>query len=802
VKIAYSWLREYVRTTTDPDLLGEKFQMTSSALEEVEHHAERFASLTVGRVESVRQHPNADRLRIAEVSLGKETRQIVCGAPNLANGQLVVVALPGTLIHPLKGEPVTIQESVIRGEASQGMLCSAQEIGLDLQTPDGILVLPEDSKPGSPLSGILEIGDSVLDLELTSNRPDLYSYIGLAREVAAFEKHSLVEPPIAAIEESASQSDFPVDVRVENSHSCTRYSALCMDGISVGPSPLWMQVRLLHSGIRPINNVVDVGNYVMLEFGQPLHTFDLDRLVSKGQGKPKLDIRMAKPGESLELLNGKTIALNETDLVIAADGEVTNLAGIMGGESTGIQPETVRVLIESAHFHAATIRRSGRAHGLRSDASARFEKGLDPEMTVAALKRAAYLLQKVAGGRVSSPLHDSYPARIRAERPRIHVSFARVQQLLGINVSAAETKSILQKLGFQLPLLTKSSFEAVPPSWRRDVTLPEDIVEELIRLWGFDRLPSTLPTGAVKAPFPNSAFEAKSALRHGLAALGMYETCHQPFAPARSFEQLGIPLESVIRLPEPLSRENEYLITTLAVPLLQNIALTNVQETELGLFEIGHVFLPPRQEREQLVLLWRSEGSMENLYRAAKTALQQVIRAVGQDAGSLAFLPSEQSLPTYMARQDALELHCAKKSLGVLGQVNELTLRQLKIRSGRNVLMAVIDLELLLALPPHRHLFAPVSAYPGISRDLTLVLEESLPVERIGSLIAKHAQPLLRAHEITRIYRGKSLGESLKSVTVHLEYGSPERTLTDGEVAEDQERLKTLLATELPARLT
>lgn len=795
MKIAYAWLTEYVNTTTPPLELGERLQMTSSALEEVIDWGAPLKGLVTGIVKNVIQHPNADRLRIATVEVGDTLREIVCGAPNLAEGQHVVVALPGTVITPSKGQPITIQESTIRGHLSQGMLCAADEFGVELAGETGILVLPSSVGSGIPLTQFFEFADSSLDLEITANRPDLYSYIGLAREIAAFEKRSLLEPAIATLEVDSSHLAFPLTIEVSNSQLCQRYSALCLDGITVGPSPLWLQLRLLHSGIRPINTVVDIGNYVMLEFGQPLHTFDLDRLLGISSS---LEVRSAQPNESLELLDGRTLALREQDIVIVAGSTPVALAGIMGGESTSITPTTTRVLLESATFHAASIRRTGRAHGLRTDASARFEKGLDPEITVAALKRAAYLLQQVAGGHICSTLHDSYPQRSRTERPRIHLSFARIQQVLGVHISAAETKSILHKLGFQLPMLTKSSFEAVPPSWRRDITLPEDIIEELVRLWGFERLPDSLPSGTITPPFPNTDYEISMQLRHRLAALGMWETRHQPFASLRMLEQLSIPLENAIKLPEPLSKENEYLIPSLAVPLLHNLAGINSRYTQLALFEIGNIFSPPRTEKTQLAMVWRSTANTETVYRQAKMVLGEIARLLA--IAPIEFSPSNDTENT-LSSTGVLQLQSGGVSIGKLGQVSLQTIQALKIRAGKSIVIAFIDFNTLLHLPQHNPVFSIPSSFPTIERDVTIVVAADMHMQEVTGVLLAHVQPLLISRDIKEIYRGIPLANEVKSVTLHLIYSSLERTLTDTEISSDLQRLTEALQTKLPAQI-
>jgi phenylalanyl-tRNA synthetase beta chain len=417
MKIAYKVLQEFVKTSLSPADLGEKFLMTSSELESLTDWGKLLEGLVVGKVEEVRPHPNADRLRLATLNIGKQKIHVVCGAPNLAVGQTVVVALPGTQLTPLKGEPVLIDKTTVRGEPSMGMICTPDEIGIPFQS-EGIILLSDSCAPGSSAAAAMHLEDVVLDLEVTPNRPDLLSYRGLAREVATFEKRPLKEQPIAALNELDTKESSPVKVSIEDSKLCQRYSGVCLENITIAPSPQWLAARLTLSGIRPVNNVVDVVNYVMLELGQPMHAFDLDSL-------PSMEIiaGTVQSKTTLQLLDGTEREVLPSDITIRSGNKVIGLAGVMGGSETEVSPETTRILLESATFYGPQIRRTSRRLGLRSEASSRFEKGLDPEITITALKRAVYLLTQLAGAQVKGSVIDVYP-KSRGERPRIHLTFA------------------------------------------------------------------------------------------------------------------------------------------------------------------------------------------------------------------------------------------------------------------------------------------------------------------------------------------------------------------------------------------
>jgi phenylalanyl-tRNA synthetase beta chain len=790
MNLAYTWLQDYVKTNLSPAELGERFLLTSSVVDDITDWSTKFSGLVTGKVLAVTLHPNADRLRIAQVEVGNTTRTIVCGAPNLAVGQIVVVALPGTTVQSLKGGTITIAESEIRGVTSEGMLCAASEIGLPLIHEDGILVLDPATATDLPLAHALPIGDAVLDLEITPNRPDLLSYVGLAREVATFEKKSLVMPPLYVSEENAQLPQPPIHVDLQIPQLCQRYSAIALDSVEIKPSPLWMQCRLILAGIRPINTVVDITNYVMLEYGLPLHAFDLDCLLSAGG----ITMRIAKAGETLSTLDRTQRTLNAGDIVLSTEKEgPVDLVGIMGGFSSSITPSTTRLYLHAVVVHGPSVRRTSRALGLRTEASSRYEKGLDPELTIPALKRAVYLLQNLAHAEVSSEFLDIHPKvrGIHAERPRIHVSFARIQQVLGVHISAPEAKTILQKLGFQLPVLTKSSFEAVPPSWRKDITLAEDVIEEIVRIWGFDRLPATLPVGPVKAPEPNMAYHSKKTIRHTLAALGMHETIHQSFASEAGLRKIQWPAETAVSLPEPrLSEETAYLLPTHLLPFLSNISGVNRNFPEIFLFEIGSIFSPSSEE-ETLSLMWRSDGDLESLYRTAKTHVAALMSALSFSTIGL-FTPQADG-PHYLEKGTVLQLGMGGQMLGTMGVVKKDLVHAFKLRNGKAVVFATISLKKIFGLTSTHRLYQPVSAFPSIERDLSVTIPKENPVQLLLDRIEASRGPILSSYAVTTIYRGKPLADTEKSVTVHFTYGDFSRTLSDAEVNEDQLRIRTLL---------
>lgn len=782
MNVSLAWLRDFVNTPTPGAELGERFRMTSSECEGVTDWNERLEGLVIGQVTAVEPHPNADRLRVTTVNIGTHTRTIVCGAPNVAKGQYVIVAVPGTTLRPVQGEPLTLKEVEIRGVRSQGMLCALEEIGIAVPS-EGIFVLDEAVKPGTSAATALFENDTVIDLEITPNRPDLLSHLGLAREVATFERLRLNEPSISSLEKNR-LAKAP-ELQIAGHKECWRYSAVVIENIQIKSSPWWLQSRLIRCGIRPINIVVDVTNYVMLELGQPLHAFDADSVTLNGA--VKVGVRNAEPREKMLLLDGSERELQPEDIVISGPkGEGLALAGIMGGMSSAITSATTRILLESATFSPSHIRRTSRRLGLRSEASLRFEKGLDPELTVMALKRAANMLQELAGATIATRIADS--SSHLSSRTRISLSFDRINQVLGVRISAADCKSILSKLGFQLPVLTKSSFEAIPPSWRRDVTQAEDVIEELIRIWGFERLPATLPVGAVKAPQPSAAFTMKESIRKTLAAAGFHETIHNPFCSTAQLERLQLNPKEAISLPNPLSQEGSHLVPNHLVGMLQTCAGTNTAYEELGLFEIGSVFSSPAQETVRLTVLARTSSNPETAISRLKAALHQVTRVIR--------LPH----PVYSTynrlpyAQATSEIKVAEEVIGTLTVIDSDVIAAHKIRRGRTMVALEINLEPLFKLEPHSRFYQAPSLYPTSTQDCTITITEGIEIATLEAAIAKAADTaVVQQWWVQDIYQGKPLATGERSVTFRFVLGSYERTLEESEIKTELAKLEKAL---------
>lgn len=779
-----AWLQDYVNTATPAAALGERFRMTSSELDGLTDWSERLTGVVTGKVVEVRPHPNAERLKVTKVDTGKDTRKIVCGAPNVAEGQTVLVALPGTTLHPVGKEPLTIAQATIRGEESEGMLCALEELGIPVAS-DGIFTFSEPVKPGTAASKALFEDDVILDLEVTPNRPDLLSHYGLAREVSTFERKPLQPLMLANWETRGAKEQLTLTLH--GHRECLRLSAVVVDGIKVVPSPWWLQSRLLRCGIRPINNVVDVTNYVMLELGQPLHAYDAALLAEAGA--LTLGVRAADPGEKAELLDGTTRTLSGGDIVItdAAD-QVIGLAGIMGGARTAVQETTDRIVLEAATFPGAAIRRTSRRLGLRSEASLRFEKGLDPELTITALKRAIYLLQEMSPAKPVSKIADSHIHPV--QRPVFHLSFSTIHQVLGVRISAADCKDILQRLGFTLRNLTKSGFDATPPSWRKDVQGTHDVIEELIRIWGYDRLPYTLPVGAVKAPRHNAAVQAKQTIRHALAALGYRETIHVPLYSAALLERVGLVPNQAVPLANPLSSELAYLAPTHVLGLLDDSATGAREYEELLSFELGKTFHPPHHETERLTLLARTDGNAEHAVRQLKTALERLCQLL--EVGDPTYVPSAGT--SYGEDGHTLEVQVDGHNIGTLSLVSGRVVAAYKIRRGKEIVIMELNVERLLELPRVVRFYTPAPQYPVSIRDLTVQVPLGLPLATLMEAAAAAIDPgVVSRWFVTTIFTGKPLPENRKAVTLRLTYNAADRTLSDEEIQHHHRALEHTL---------
>ena len=798
MRVPLKWLSEYVDLTLDPRELAERLTTAGAEVGEVITTAGEWDGVSVGEVVDVSRHPKADRLVLATVELGGEHHTVVCGAPNVAVGQKVPFARTGArLIDGRTGQPTVLQPAVIRGVESAGMICSEKELGLS-DYHEGILVLADDAPIGAPLAS--HLGDVIFDMDLTPNRTDLLSMVGVAREVAALTDGSVRDP---SIEYSAAGKPIKgrAQVQIEDPDLCPRYVAALIEGVTMGESPSWMQERLIAAGMRPINSVVDITNYVMLELGQPLHAFDLKRL-RRGQ----IVVRRARPDETLLLLDGTEQKLTP-DMLVIADAEVpVALAGVMGGLDSEIDLNTTTVLLESANFQGPNIRRTAAALKMRTDASNRFDKGLSPELPPIAAQRAVKLMVELCGGKAAAGIIDVYPRR--KKDVRVTLTQRRLHTLLGMELPVARVRQVLSALGFTCRWVPPDRYVVRVPYWRTDVTIADDVVEEIARIVGYDQLPTTRLRGEFPPAWPQPRRDLRTSVADILVAAGMQEVVTYSLT---SLDALGavlareeLSIHAPLRVANPMNREQEYARTSLRASLLQTLA-DNVRHRDdlTALFETARVYLPrpddlPEEVETVAAVIsgrppdrWGAPGGEPVGFYEAKSYLDLLFRRLGPsaeyaEATDYALLPGRAAAVAVDGRQ-----------VGLVGQVHPRVASQFGLEGP--VAMFELDLDALL---PHvtqvRH-YQPLAPYPSLEEDLAVIVDGDVPAARVHGIIQQ--APLVRSARLFDVYSGPQVPAGKRSLAFSVSYQSSDHTLTDEEVRRQRERILARLRQEVGATL-
>ncbi len=760
MKVPLSWLREYVDVDVPATELAQRLLFASCEVEAIETRGVadtdgNLALYRVGRVLEAGKHPNADRLQLCVVDVGEgEPRQIVCGAWNFSAGATVAVALPGAVLPDGR----TLERAKLRGSVSDGMILSEQELELGDDHAD-IIVLPDRWEPGTPLADALPLTDVVLELETTHNRPDLLGVYGIAREVAAIFDLELAPPPGVDPERAG---DEPVVIEVDDLEGCPRYIGRLFRDVTVAPSPPWLKARLVAAGMRPISNVVDVTNYVMLALGSPLHAFDFDTLAGG-----RIGVRRAKKGERLRTLDGQDRALEPEDLLITDGERPIAIAGVMGGEETEVTEPTTSLLLEAANFEPVGIMRSSERLRLRSEASNRWEKGVDPEAALQAAQLTTELLVELSGA------HWTGHADVRAEpRPRPSIAYRpqRAEEVTGLGVDEAEQRRRLQRLGFEVG----DDWTVVVPTWRaNDVTREVDVVEEVAR-FDLERVPATLPVrGELRGRLTN-AQRIRRRIQDTLAGFGFAEAYTWSLLPED-------PVPGAIRLPEPLSSEQAVLRTALADGLV-TAAARNVDAGNEGiaLFELAHVYLPTGGELPEE--RWHVAGIVEGGFARAKGVVERLYEAlhVGTSFERSAYL----RFPGPGATTPE-------------GWVLQLADGRLPGEWG----LFELDVDALVERVPDVVTYEDVITYPAVKQDLAFAVAESVTAAELVVAARAAAGPELREMEAFDVYRGEQAGEGRKSIAFRVSFQSAERTLADEDAAELRERIVSALAAQFDAEL-
>ena len=800
MKVPLSWLRQYVDIDLPPRELAHRLTMAGVEVGEVEEIG-GWSEVVVGRVTGVRPHPNADRLRLCTVTDGSDgaEMEVVCGAPNVALGQNICFARVGAhLYNAHNGRHETLAAARIRGVESQGMICSALELGLG-DDHTGIIVLPGDAPLGMPLNDYL--GDTILDLELTPNRLDCLSMLGVAHEVAALTGGTVREPEFV-LRESGAPITERVSISIADPDLCRRYTASLIEGVTIGESPQWLQERLTRAGLRPISNVVDATNFVMLEYNQPLHAFDFDQVRDA-----TVIVRRARPGEPLTTLDGEERTLGPENLVIADAHDPIGLGGVIGGANSEIGPDTTTVLLESATFGARNNRETAQALGLRTEATLRFEKGLRPELAPIALRRATALIQEVAGGTVAPGIIDVYPDP-PASPLTVRLTARRLRQVLGMDVGLEQVKSVLDSLGFGHESHGDESLAVTIPYWRNDVTIEEDLVEEVVRITGYDAVPTAMLATPIPFQTPSPLLTLRDAVKDLLASGGMQEVINYPLttlADLERVEQLA-PDAPPLHIANPMSSSHEYLRPSLQAGLLATLAANQGHgDGPVRLFEAGRVFLPrPGDLPEELETVagamsgqrrgasWlEQEGPMD--FYDAKGLVEWLLERLGVAA---AYEPG--SHPTYHPGRCAA-VKAGDAVLGYVGEVHPTVRERVGLDDTVAVGFELYLTALLEATPTEERRFAPLSRYPAATRDIALLVPSDVPAGRVAGLILRHR--LVERAELFDAYAGENITEGRKSLAFHVYLRAADRTLTNEEVDRSLDGLLRTLEREAQATL-
>ena len=782
MKVSKSWLAKYVSIQSDTDYLAHALTMAGLEIETVSEHYDYLESVVVGKIKSITSHTNANKLQCCRVDIGKKTIPVVCGAKNIFEGALIACALPGTCLPG----GLTLEKTVIRGESSEGMICSESELGIG-EDSKGILVLDDSQIPGTPLNKALNLSEVVMEIGLTPNRPDCASMIGVAREIAAIES-TTVHYPAMTVDENGPDCSGMTSVIIENPDHCPRYAARVMLDITIGQSPLWLKQCLSSIGLRPINNVVDITNFVMMETGQPLHAFDYDLL-----DENRIVVRTAKQGELFTTLDKKERTM-ESDMLFICDGKKpVAVAGVMGGLNSEINATTRRVLLESAYFNPTSVRKTSKLLGLSTDASYRFERGIDHEGVIFAIDRAAQLMKEICGATICKGIVDVYPEPI----PEVHidVSVTKTHQLIGITPDKNQIQSLLESIEFGVTPVDDDIIRIKVPTFRVDVKRSQDIMEEIARLVGYNEIPSVSPTSAAHIEKKSLHLSNREKIKQIMTGSGFFEAINYSFIAADSTDRLKLPSDDArhhhVKLLNPISEDQAVMRTSLIPGMLETVRRNlNQKNSHLKLFESGKIFLnhsnaPLPQEREYIVGIWTGAAQVENWQQSETTCDFYDLKGVVENLmhrlyiKKLTFSKSDQPEP-YFRKGYVADIRVKQHKVGLLGEIHPDVLGAYQIKQP--LYLFEIDYEALFPLIPEKVSSRPLPKYPSTTRDMTLILDNSVQAKEILDVMKSCNEKLVSDIHIFSVYDGKPIPESKKSMSFRITFRSWEETLKDEKI--------------------
>ncbi|MDB9781582.1 phenylalanine--tRNA ligase subunit beta [Winogradskyella sp.] len=807
MKISYNWLKQFIKIDWTAEKTGELLTDLGLEIEGIDTYQSvkgGLEGIVVGEVLTCEQHPNADRLKVTTVNIGADAPvQIVCGAPNVAAGQKVPVATIGTTLYAANGEPWKIKKGKIRGEESHGMICAEDELGLG-ESHDGIMVLDNTLVVGTAAATIFNVeNDLVFEIGLTPNRADAMSHYGVARDLKAGLLQQeigleLITPSVSAYHVDA--RSLKIDVDVQDNERCPRYCGVTISGVKVKASPDWLQHRLKSIGLAPINNIVDATNYVLHELGQPLHAFDASKISSN-----KIEVKTCKAGTKFTTLDGVVRELHEDDLMICDAEKPMCIAGVFGGIDSGVTENTVNIFLESAYFNPVSIRKTAKRHALNTDASFRFERGIDPSITEYALKRAALLITEIAGGEVTSDVVDAYPKKIKDFEVRL--SFENAKKLIGEEIPKETIKSILTSLDIKVNNVTETGLGLTVPAYRNDVQREADIIEEVLRVYGYNNIATTTK---LNASISNSSrfedYKLQNIIGNQLASQGFFEIMANSLTSPKYIELSDdLKVEHNVTMLNPLSSDLEVMRQSLLFSGLEAVAHNiNRRREDLKLFEFGktyHQYEDNREEHKHLSLFVTGNKTQERWNSATtptdffylKGSIETLLERLG--------LNRLRSAPTKAAiLSEGMTLSVGKKPLVDFGLVKKSVLKHFGI--SQNVLFADFNWDNVLEMAQHNKIkFSTIPKYPEVRRDFALLLDNSITFEDIHTIAKQTEKQLLINVNLFDVYEGNNLPEGKKSYAVSFTLQDENKTLNDKQIDKIMSKLQANFKTKLGAEL-
>ncbi len=780
MKVSWSWLKEYVAIDMPESDLVAALTMVGLEVESVTDRYAFLETVLVARVLNVAAHPNADRLSICQVDTGDSVFSVVCGAPNVRPDINVPLALTGTEFP----DGSILEQTVIRGVASDGMICSEVELGLGTDA-SGIMVLDGSLAVGTKLGKALALHDKTIDIDLTPNRPDCLSMIGVAREIAAIQEKPIVYPDVT-LKEAGNRIEDVTSISIEAPDHCPRYSARLVTDIVVKPSPFWLQDRLMSVGLRPINNIVDITNFILMETGQPLHAFDIDRLAGK-----RIVVRTATEGETFVTLDEKERRMTSETVMICDGEKPVAIGGVMGGLNSEIEEHTTNVLIESAYFNPVSIRKTAKKLGLNTEASHRFERGVDPEGTIDALNRAARLMAELGGGNIAEGLIDHYPRPVH--RHSVALNTHAANRLLGTDLSQDQIRAILESIAFSVKTDGPEVLVVTPPSFRVDVTRPEDLMEEVARLSGYNNIPTTFPVMPAGTRRHSKRLVSRTAIKRLMTGFGYSETINYSFIGRQAVDDLRLspddPRRRTINILNPLSEDQTVMRTSLVPGLLETMGRNLAQQVKnLRVFEIGKIYLAdgdnsPAEEIEMLVALWTG-SRLDTAWHTKEAAcdfydikgtVEQLLDGLGIERATFTATPVESCVYTTPGQTAAVTVD--NTPIGFVGAVHPDVLGNFDLKQTAYIFE--LDMDRLVSLSPDNRQARPIPKFPEVTRDITLIIHKDLEAVRVLQHITSQQEGLVEDLQLFDVYQGDPVPVDKKSISLRVTYRSSTKTLED-----------------------